>query len=43
VIKPEPHDEDEYRKGVHQKIAIGEAFLKKEHSDPPLRLSYLQR
>jgi hypothetical protein len=34
--QPEPHDEEEYREGVHQKISISEAFLKEEHCDPPL-------
>src|SRR6516225_1596029 len=29
--QPEPHDEDEYPQDIHQKIAIGETFLKEEH------------
>jgi hypothetical protein len=29
--KPEPHDEDEYREGIHQEISKGEAFMKEEH------------
>jgi hypothetical protein len=36
--KPEPHDEDEYREGVHQEISKGEAFLKEEHFLPPVTL-----
>src|SRR5262249_28297050 len=33
---PEPYDEEEYCKDVQEKIAVGEAFLKKEHCNPPL-------
>ena len=36
--KPEPHDEDEYREGVHQEISKGEAFLKEEYFRPPVTL-----
>jgi hypothetical protein len=34
--QPEPHDEKEYRQGVHQEIAIGETFLKEKHCASPL-------
>lgn len=35
--QPEPHDEEEYREDVEQKISIGEALLKEDHRDPPVR------
>jgi hypothetical protein len=33
--QPEPHDEDEYRKDIHEEVSIGETLLKKQHRAPP--------